>query len=145
MIWRMRVWLASAVLAIAGLQAGCDKAKTLPCAESIAQACSGAASCPRTWNEAQVDTAFCAGTMPLRIDCGAYHAVTFADAETSRTYYYDVASGMLVAIVDASAMSPGSTCAAGPSAGFTPPVCAGAGSEPLSQCVDGGTTDGATD
>lgn len=141
----MRFWFAAAALALAGLQIGCDKAKTLPCAETIAQACSGTASCPRTWNEAQADTAFCAGVMPLRIDCGAYHAVTFAFAERSRTYYYDVASGMLVAIVDAFAMSPGSACAAGPSAGFTPPVCAGAGSEPLPQCLDGGTTDASTD
>jgi len=141
----MRFWCAAAALALAGLQAGCDKTKTLPCAESTAQACSGTASCPQTWSEAEVDTAFCAGTMPLRIDCGAYHAVTFAYAETSRTYYYDVASGMLVAIVDAFASSPGSTCAAGPSAGFTPPVCAGAGSEPLPQCLDGGATDAGTD
>jgi len=140
MIEAMRRWFAAAALATAGLQAGCDKAETLPCAESIAQACSGATLCVQTWNEAQVDTVVCAGTMPLRIDCGAYHGITFVFADRSRTYYYDVGSGMLVAIVDAYAMA-GSTCAAGPSAGFTPPVCADSASEPLPQCLDGGTTD----
>jgi hypothetical protein len=141
MIQGMRFWFAVAALATAGLQAGCDKAKTLACTESIAQACSGTAGCALTWNEAQGDTAFCAGAMPLRIECGDYHAVTFAFAETSRTYYYTIASGMLVAIVDAFASSPDTVCAAGPSGGFTPPVCAGAGSEPLPQCLDGGTAD----
>jgi hypothetical protein len=143
MIGGVRVWCAATAFAIASLAAGCGKTKTLPCMEPIAKACDSA-SCAMTWDDAQVNTAFCVGLMPLRIDCGAYHAVTFALAGTNRTYYYDIASGMLVAVVDANAVT-GSACRAGPEGGFTVPTCSGPASEPLPQCLDGGVADGATD
>jgi hypothetical protein len=134
----------AASLVIAFFQAGCGKTKTLTCPTTVAQICAGSTAtsgCPLTWDRAQVDTAFCEGVMPLRIDCGAYHAVTFTLVDTSRTYFYDTASGALVAIVNASVVT-GSVCLAGPTSGFTVPTCEGP-SDPLPQCLDGGTADGA--
>ena len=99
----------------------------------------------RTWTEAQTNTAFCANTAPpspLSVDCGSYHAVTVTSVDTSRTYYYDLASGALVAIILASAPQSSVTCLGGPAAGFTPPVCSGSGSATLPQCLDGGSADG---
>jgi len=105
-----------------------------------------------TWEEAQSDTSFCSKfspmTPPSRSDCGAYHVVSVGVSDASGDYYYDTVTGNLVAIVVASGLSDSLMCYAGPPT-FTLPVCAGAGSEPLSQCADGGADaavpDGATD
>jgi hypothetical protein len=61
--------------------------------------------------------------------------------DASRTYYYDLASGELVAIIVASAPQNSVTCFGGPAAGFTPPICSGNGSATLPQCLDGGVVD----
>jgi hypothetical protein len=148
MIFRMRGWLG---VVVAGLcfQAGCDKDRTLACGASIDQACADPGSCVLTWDEARIDSTFCSEALrepPLRIDCGAYHVASLPFVDYSRTYYYDAATGMLVAIVTANAPDRTTTCEAGPEAGFVPPVCMGAGSQTL-VCVDGGAAgaDGATD
>jgi hypothetical protein len=142
MIRPVRGRLLALVVGIAGLHAGCaDKTRALACAGPVAAACAADAMCPATWNDALSDTAICASataTSPLRDDCGAYHVVTVGQTDTVRSYYYDGASGMLVAIVTASGGSRTTTCDAGPAGGFTLPTCAGAGSEPLPQCSDGG-------
>ena len=132
---------------------GCDPSpKKLSCGQSIAEACAAAGDCVLSWDQAASGVAFCSATdpAPMRADCGAYHVVTIVrhlDAVTS--YYYDVATGMLVAIVGAYAPAATATCAGGPAGGFELPTCAGPASEPLSQCLDGGadgpTTDGPTD
>ena len=124
-----RGWLGALLLIGGYLQAGCDKDRTLICAESIDQACAAPATCVLTWDDAQGATSFCAEATrwtPLRIDCGPYHVVAVSFVDASRTYYYDAASGMLSAIVTADAVSATTTCNAGPAAGFTPPVCRGA-------------------
>ena len=128
------------LLPVLALQAeACGEPKKLTCSRSIAQACAAAGSCALTWEQAQDDTLFCPDASPFlphRIDCGSYHAVTVSLVDSSTTYYYDAASGMLVAIVQA---GPGDTaCTAGPDGGFTRPTCGGAVSEPLPQCLDGG-------
>ena len=103
--------------------------------------------CVLSWDQAASGTALCSATdpaPPMRADCGPYHVVTIVrhfDAVTS--YYYDIATGMLVAIVGVYAPAAATTCTAGPTGGFELPTCAGPASEPLSQCLDGGT-DGPT-
>jgi len=116
------------------------------CGVSIDKACADPGRCVLTWDEARVDSAFCDDATqapPLRIECGAYHIASLTFVDHSRTYYYDAASGTLVAIVSASAVTQTTTCEAGPAIGFVPPVCTGAGSQTL-VCLDGGA-DGATD
>lgn len=139
----MRGGFSGLLLTIAAAGACGSSVKTLPCEQSIAQACPLAGDCVLTWEQAQSDAAFCAlaaPAKPLHADCGAYHAVTLPYVDAATTYYYDVSSGMLVAIVTANGLSDGTTCTAGPTGGFTAPICAGAGSEPLARCLaDGGT------
>jgi hypothetical protein len=128
------------------LGAACGKSREpLACAQSIDAACADPANaCVLNWTSAQADTSFCANTAPpspLFVDCGPYHAVTVTLVDASRTYYYDLGSGALVAIVIASAPDSSVTCLGGPSAGFTPPICSGNGSATLPQCLDGGVAD----
>ena len=153
MISGMRVGLAISI-AIASLSAACDKSRApLACADSLATFCAIPSNpCAMTWAEAQADTWFCMFTTagsPLQADCGPYHAITLTFVDSSRTYYYDAASGKLAAIITADANRGAVSCNAGPTAGFTPPICSGNGSETLPICVDGGadaaTADGATD
>ena len=116
------------------------------CGASIDEACAASGSCVLTWDEARLASAFCdeATRAPaLRIECGAYQVASLPFVDYSRTYYYDAASGLLVAIVNASAVTQATTCEAGPAVGFVPPVCTGAGSQAL-LCLDAGA-DGATD
>jgi hypothetical protein len=129
------------MVAVAG---GCDTPpKTLSCAQSIATACATAGGCVLSWDEAGTGDPFCSALTtapPMRADCGAYHVVTtitHLDAVTS--YYYDMATGMLVAIVGAYAPSPTVTCVAGPPGGFALPTCTGPISEPLPACLDAGS------
>ena len=142
MIVRMRGWWVVAVIGIAGLQPGCaDKPRTLACSQSAASACAADPSCASTWGEVADDTALCAGatpTSPLRADCGPYHVVTVTRVDTASSYYYDSVMGTLVAVVRASGSTGMTTCDGGPTGGFALPTCAGAGSEPLPQCADGG-------
>jgi hypothetical protein len=145
MIFRMRGWLGAVVASLC-LQAGCDKDRTLVCGASIDQACTEPGSCVLTWDEARIDSTFCAVPLrapPLRIECGAYHVASLPFTDYSRTYYYDAITGALVAIVTANASDRTTACEAGPAGGFVPPVCMGAGSQTL-VCFDGGA-DGATD
>ena len=153
MIPNVRVGLALSI-AIASLAAGCDKSRpALACVDSLATYCAIPSNpCAMTWAEAQNDTWFCmftTGQSPLQADCGPYHAITLTFIDSSRTYYYDAASGKLVAVITADANRAAVSCDAGPTTGFTPPVCSGGGSETLPICLDGGTdaatADGATD
>jgi hypothetical protein len=126
--------------------AGCGEPKKLTCDRSVAQACATAGSCALTWEQAQDDRLFCPvarSSPPHRIECGSYHAVTVSEVDASTTFYYDAASGMLVAIVQAGLG--GTACTAGPAGGFTRPTCGGAVSEPLPQCLDGGADARTTD
>jgi hypothetical protein len=129
------------------LGAGCNSSREpLACADTLDTACADPANaCVRTWTDAQTNTAFCANTAPpspLSVDCGQYHAVTVTSVDTSRTYYYDLVSGDLVAIIIAVAPRSSVACVGGPAAGFTPPICSGNGSQTLLQCLDGGSPDG---
>jgi len=135
------VGLLVVMLAAAG-GAGCDGSpKTLRCTSTVDAYCA-MYGCVRTWDEAQSDRSFCsevsASSEPRRADCGPYHVVSVGIPDANGTYYYDGASGMLVAIVVASGFTNSTMCDAGPTGGFTVPTCTGAASEPLPQCVDGG-------
>ena len=133
------------LVATLGLLASCSDSKKLACRNSIAQYCATPGNCVLTWAEAQNDAFFCSDAPPFppsRADCGGYHVVTVAVTDVAGTYYYDTSTGMLVAVVIAG--FGGTECVGGPSGGFTLPKCS-QGSEPLSQCLDGGTTDAGTD
>ena len=128
-------------LAVAG---GCESSqKTLSCGQSITDACASAGACVLSWDQAATGAAFCSASdtaPPMRDDCGAYHVVTTVthfDAVTS--YYYDIATGRLVAIVGVYAPAASAVCTAGPASGFELPTCGGPASEPVSRCLDGGT------
>ena len=150
MMGATRGWL-SVWLAALALHAGCDKSRTLPCGQSIAERCALVDQCVPSWEEASVRTAVCAipAYALLRADCGGYHVLAVHAIDASVSYYYDAASGTLVAIVDANGSTGTTTCIAGPAGGFTLPTCTGSVSEPLPQCLDGGADavagDGATD
>jgi len=127
------------LVATLGLLAACSDSKKLACRDSIAHFCATPGNCVVTWADAQNDSFFCSDAAqfpPSRDDCGAYHVVTVSVPDVSGTYYYDAATGMLVAVVLAG--FGGTECVAGPSGGFTLPKCTEA-SEPLTQCLDGGT------
>jgi hypothetical protein len=141
MIAGMRRSFGAAALGLLLSQAGCDKDRTLMCAGSIDDYCSAPGGCVLTWDEAQDATSFCSESTiwpSLRTACGPYHVIAVAFIDTSRTYYYDAASGMLTAIVTADGSLGTTTCNAGPASGFSPPVCSGATSMDLAQCRDGG-------
>jgi len=141
LVGRVSGWM-TAWSALLCLQAGCSKTETLTCAASIADACGGGTNCVSTWDEARIDTAICARsvpTPPLRAACGGYHVITIALVDANRSDYYDAATGRLVAVVIANGSNGTTTCVAGPAGGFTLPTCTGAISEPLPQCLlDGG-------
>jgi hypothetical protein len=143
MITRVRAGVVGLLSLLAGAGACESSAKKLPCSKSIADACPGSGFCPPlSWADASSGTAFCSQadiSPPAQGDCGAYHVVTISHLDTSAAYYYDVATGMLVAIVGIAPPAPMAVCAAGPAAGFTLPTCTGPLSEPLPQCLDGGT------
>jgi hypothetical protein len=120
----------------------CRGAKVVECKTSVADYCAKSSGCALTWEEAQQDTSFCDAT-PNRDECGDYHAVSVGYVDVFGTYYYDRASGKLVAIVVVDGFADAAMCEAGPPT-FVVPVCNGAGSEPLTQCLDGGA-DGAID
>jgi hypothetical protein len=119
---------------------------------SVADYCDKYGGCVLTWDEAQKDTSFCSEVLPMhtpnREDCGDYHVIDVGVYDLSGTYYYQRSTGMLFAMVQASGFSDSIECGAGPPT-FVLPVCNGAGSEPLTQCLDGGAdaaiADGATD
>jgi hypothetical protein len=85
----------------------------------------------------------------LRNDCDGYHVLFTAGVDSGGSFYYDVTSGALVAVVyDDNGMI---TCGAGPAAGFIRPVCnnnipsAADPPPPLPQCMtDGGLEGGAS-
>jgi hypothetical protein len=148
MMPRMRGRLMGMLVAVA-VAGGCDAApKTLSCGQSIAAACATSGDCVLSWDQAATGTAFCSAletAPPMRADCGAYHVVTtitHLDAVTS--YYYDMTTGMLVAIIGAYAPSATDVCVAGPPGGFALPTCTGPVSESLPPCIDAGT-DAASD
>lgn len=77
------------------------------------------AECQPTWTDAVANPqcgaspASLAGlssfaALELRIDCGAYHVRKVGYLEHSETYYYEIASGLLVAIARGNANGPGS-------------------------------------
>lgn len=135
-----RVGVGALALTLAAA-VGCGRsAKVLTCDGTVATWCSQR-HCAPTWDEAQVDAAFCvdlATSDPRRADCGEYHALTIGQPDLNTTYYYSVATGELVAVVVASGFNDVTICSAGPAGGFALPLCAGAGSEPLPACFDGG-------
>jgi len=132
-------WMIGSLMALAAA-GGCEKSATvLPCSQSVTQYCATIGGCPLTWQEAQRDTAFCAALRPYHAECGEFHAVSVGSLDTAATYYYDVSSGALVAIVVVTPPTPHATCPAGPTGGFTLPTCTGDISEPLPQCLDAGT------
>jgi hypothetical protein len=115
---------------------------------SVADYCAKYGGCVLTWDEAQSDTSFCGEVLPMMVpsreDCGDYHAVAVGVYDVSGTYYYDRSTGKLAAIVEASGFSNSTVCGAGPPT-FAVPVCAGNGSAPLTQCLDGGADGAAGD
>jgi hypothetical protein len=128
------------------LQSGCSKNPPLICAHRVAAPCAG---CALTWSDADIKAAFCQAPptgAPTLLDCGGYHVVSVITAtgvEVARSYYYDMSSGNLVAIIVENAPNrvspmPTLSCEAGPADGFMLPSCPGAGSETLPQCTDGG-------
>lgn len=150
-----------AFLALLGAVASCGKSGSAPVVlscnnTSVEELCGGAApnSCDLTWSAVQSDTTLCpAVSNGLRVyeyDCGGYHVLFEAGTDSGGLFYYDLTSGALVAVVyDDNGMI---TCAAGPAAGFTQPVCnnnipsAGGPAPPLPQCMtDGGPEDGSSD
>jgi hypothetical protein len=113
------------------------------CQQSAADWCASGGDC-MDW-PADV-TAFCAVYTPAKaIDylgfadtCGAYHALKANGADFGTTYYYDAATGKLVAAVFHDYVQGFATCIAGPS-DFVEPGCAFQNFQHV-PCPDGGAT-----
>jgi hypothetical protein len=152
------MWRGLELIGLAALLAGgagaCGKSEpakvidpTLACPTPIDQACA-ADGCPLTWDVAQTANATCAGgEIPPRLaDCGSYHVALFFFGDGSSTFYYDLASGALVAEVTFSANDGSTNCTSGPSSGFLPPDCPAETSWTQVTCPDAdagaGTDDG---
>ena len=143
MIARMRTSLIG-LLVVFAVAVGCESSpKKFSCSQSIADACASG-GCTLSWDQAASTTAFCPAqesVVPMRADCGAYHVISVIHFDSGTSYYYDSATGTLVAIVGFYPPNPTSTCVAGPAGGFELPNCPGTVSENLSQCLDGGASD----
>ena len=106
-----------------------DSGDAAVCPESLAKACDVqlgpgefGISCIDTWQQVLTDTRYCGTTLvETQADCGAYRALTVTNVDVSDTYYYDAASGALVAVVT-NGFAGGGLCAGGP-ANFMEPTC----------------------
>lgn len=117
------------------------------------QACStfAAGTCEPTWSDVQTDTTLCAwnrGQPGLRYyvsDCDGYHVLHGVAIDSGSTFYYDGASGALVAIVNDTNRQ--DTCPFGPWGGFVQPDCSAVDyRSPPPQCVpDAGPADSSPD
>jgi hypothetical protein len=56
-------------------------------------------------------------------DCGAFRVLYLTNVDAGQDFYYDIASGALVAVVGVAASFGGSTTCNGGPATFTPPSC----------------------
>ena len=93
-------------------------------------------SCASTWTLALADTHYCGGAITeLQADCGAYLARIVVNVDVADTYYYDKASGALVAVFG-TGYDGNTTCEGGPPI-FPAPTCATP--QPFDPCPkDGG-------
>jgi hypothetical protein len=96
----------------------------LACAMTLDAYCAGA-SCIRTWSAL---TSMCMPPGFFRFlrstaPCDGYDIAVSGGVDTSTTYYYDHATGQLVAILDFGIGR--DRCAAGPPSGFAAPSCQG--------------------
>lgn len=99
------------------------------CASSdVATACSvNHAECGATWSDVLANPV-CQGQLPgqvsqeKRADCGAYHIRLISHVDSAEWYYYDAATGAVVAIYSDPGTAAGTTCSAGPAAGV-PVAC----------------------
>ena len=91
-----------------GRDAGADRPDGSAVCAPLATQCSGGdlSECQPTWTEALAHPQ-CVGTRasapPLsvetRIDCGAYHIRYIGHIDSGETYYYDIVTGRLVALI----------------------------------------------
>jgi hypothetical protein len=94
---------------------------------SVAQVCardSGPGGCDLTWSGVLADSSLCAAgpTLPgnLVSACGGYHVLSIFYLDGGSDFYYDGATGALVAILGVGINSE-PPCVGGPTVGFAPP------------------------
>ena len=113
-----------------GASSGCggSKASPLNCTRSVEDFCSAVSTalvCPLTWDDVQADRVMCvSGDVDYSYeiwDCGNYRRLTYRGTDSGASFYYDAASGQLVAIVEGGFSGEG--CAAGPPGVFEIPTC----------------------
>ena len=100
----------------------------LNCTRSVAEFCSGVSTalvCPLTWEDVEAGRVMCVSDGVDRgyeiWDCGNYRRLTYRGTDSGASFYYDAASGQLVAIV--SGGFGGEGCAGGPPGVFEIPTC----------------------
>ena len=118
------------VLLVCGVGAGpgcSSNSARLDCPRSVATYCASTAiHCSLTWDDVQAGPAMCLTGNTFEIaTCGSYRKLVYRGTDTGAAFYYDPASGQLVAVVSTAAVgSITRTCAAGPPDGFEVPDCA---------------------
>jgi hypothetical protein len=120
---------ASWVVLILGMGAvsGCGSgshSSRLACSRSVEDVCSSSAiHCSLTWDEVLAGPTMCWADATFEIsDCGNYHRLIYRGTDVGSSFYYDAASGQLVAIVEGS-LNLSRACGAGPPDGFEEPNC----------------------
>ena len=121
------------------------------CPETLAQACKTPTppgqlgiSCQPTWALALADTEYCQTVVPfaMQASCGQYNELAVVDADWGYSYYYDKATGKLVAVfIFGGTGGPDSMDCVGGPAGFVPPAC-GASHETNACSTDAGVDSG---
>jgi hypothetical protein len=104
--------------------AGSDGGGPLQCTESVALFCVDHA-CVKSWGNVATQSCATIGGRLIRMSpmpCDGFDVLVSSGTDTGTSYYYESASGNLVAVVDYSANTGSNYCVAGP-ASFAPPEC----------------------
>jgi hypothetical protein len=124
------VLLALGFLGMGACSGGGGSSSRVECPRSIEELCSlSAVHCSLTWDEVQAGLATCSLSNDVSYDlyeisdCGNYHRLIYRATDTGASFYYDAASGELVAVVSPGSLGSKPECGAGPADGFEIPSC----------------------
>jgi hypothetical protein len=116
--WCWRVGL----LAVAGAALGCKS--SVPACTTAATAQDVCPTCDSTWSGVEHDHGYCTppgGGVVVAGDCAGYHALVFGGVDGGAIYFYDPATGGLIAATHW--VGPTQSCTVPSGLDFVPPDC----------------------
>ena len=161
---KLRSLIASLVVTLALAQGGCTNGGASRCTDSITAGCSfectqsvgtycaTAGGCHLTWEAVLTDASLCPApnSTPTNnvssslSDCGSYHVLFTGGEGGEGISYYDLATGMLVAVIVGGHSQPLLSCGGGPvGTPFAPPDCSQSAPAAPPLCSTDAGTDGA--